>query len=549
MKRYRAPGVLAGLAWGVLAGHAFAAPTVVETVVLGPFTGHDAKLHPDNVAPLQIEYYGTDLGFSYEHAGKIHFLFGDTWATEAYAPIQKSTGNRFDDGFGTIELSTYPDPSRFAPGNVPLIELGQNAGTTEMSAIDPGVVMDLGKTPLAGFSNGSREFAIFNTTKALGCRADADCGTGFACDTGLGFLGVPYTQEESLTLPCIDGEPACTADTMKDSVGAALAGSGFCIDRTSSIWADTAAGRLSATVFQQRVGLRSLADPRQYTDIQRWPSNKFVNVIARTVNEFQPPEGTGRVRSDYRAAAGTGRAQRVLLWGRPGFIGVGAKQRTLGVYFAYVDLPAGPGFSWTPRYFTGTAANGAPRFSAHEADAVALDLDASATGIQSAETYDIVNQMSVAWVAPLKKWVMFYGGGLTKLPSPALRNCGVLELFAGRECKDVVMGNGAVRMRTADNPWGPWTPPQDVIVGGDASVPGSGQFGVGGVLHHPSCTAAGCATHSRTSFYHADEYGFLYAANIIDPWIRPAGGGVDVIWNASTWDPYRVVLLRTRIRP
>ena len=29
----------------------------------------------------------------------------------------------------------------------------------------------------------------------------------------------------------------------------------------------------------------------------------------------------------------------------------------------------------------------------------------------------------------------------------------------------------------------------------------------------------------------------------------PADGGVDLYWNASTWDPYRVVLLRTRIKP
>ena len=28
-------------------------------------------------------------------------------------------------------------------------------------------------------------------------------------------------------------------------------------------------------------------------------------------------------------------AQRVFLWGRPGFVGVAAKGRTLGVYFAY----------------------------------------------------------------------------------------------------------------------------------------------------------------------------------------------------------------------
>jgi hypothetical protein len=48
--------------------------------------------------------------------------------------------------------------------------------------------------------------------------------------------------------------------------------------------------------------------------------------------------------------------------------------------------------------------------------------------------------------------------------------------------------------------------------------------------------------------YQAGEVGFFYSANIIEEWIRPAGDGVDIIWNASTWDPYRVVLLRTHIR-
>jgi hypothetical protein len=64
------------------------------------------------------------------------------------------------------------------------------------------------------------------------------------------------------------------------------------------------------------------------------------------------------------------------------------------------------------------------------------------------------------------------------------------------------------------------------------------------------------------------DYGWLYGANIIEEWIRSAAAGepaaargdsrrvngaaraaVDVIWNASTWDPYRVILLRTRINP
>ena len=85
-------------------GTSAADPTVTGTAVLGPFTGHDAVLHPDNVSPHKIEYYGTDLGFSYEHRGRLEFLFGDSWATEAYSPIQASTAGRYDDAFGWIDL-------------------------------------------------------------------------------------------------------------------------------------------------------------------------------------------------------------------------------------------------------------------------------------------------------------------------------------------------------------------------------------------------------------------------------------------------------------
>ena len=59
-----------------------------------------------------------------------------------------------------------------------------------------------------------------------------------------------------------------------------------------------------------------------------------------------------------------------------------------------------------------------------------------------------------------------------------------------------------------------------------------------------------CVGHTAFEGINPHEYGFLYAANIISEWTRPApGGGADILWNVSTWDPYRVVLVRTRIRP
>ena len=173
-----------------IANRCEAAPTPGETTVLGPFTGHYAKLHPDNLTSHLIAYYGTDLGFSYEHRGKLQFLFGDTTANERGDPIEASSHGTYDDGFGTIDLAEWRDPVRITRTNIPLIKLGQNPGTTEMSAINPGHAMESFKTPLGGFSTGDREFALFYTSKPQGCQVDADCA-GHCCILG-SWVGSAY---------------------------------------------------------------------------------------------------------------------------------------------------------------------------------------------------------------------------------------------------------------------------------------------------------------------------------------------------------------------
>lgn len=501
-------------------------PVVGETTILGPFTGHDAPLHPDNLSPHRIAYYGTDLGFSYLHDGQIHFLFGDTAATEKGEPIEASSKGLYDDSFGTIALADWPDPAKITPTNLPLIRLGQNPGTTEMSAINVGRAMESFKTPVGGFSNGEDQYGLFYFSKPQSCRTDADCGGAFRCDAGLGYFGEPPDSDKGLTFACNEGAPGCNAETMAPAEGAPP--SGFCTDPTSSAWADTPVGRMSGVALKLLVGVRSREDPRRYTGIREWLTSKFANVAARAVTE--------------------GDSRRVYLWGRPGFVGVKARRRSLGLYFAYADMPTGADFDWKLHYYAGSAADGNPRYSDDERDAVAVDLDSRQEGVQPVEEHDIVDHTTVSWVEPLGKWVMLYGGGLINRPTPILPNCGVLELFARDECKDVVMGNGAIRLRTADEPWGPWSPPQDVLVGGDPNKsPPEGQFAPGGIMRHPDCTQPGCADSTDWEGVDPREYGFLYGVNIIEEWTRPAGDGVDLIWNLSTWDPYRVVLVRTRI--
>jgi hypothetical protein len=541
---------IAGLLLAGLQPAAGADPTVGKTTILGPFTGDDAPLHPANLSPIPAAYYGTDLGWSYQHGGQLHFLFGDTAATEKGDPIEASSKGLNDDSFGTIQLSEWPDPALITPSNIPRIRLGQNAGTSEVSAINVGLAMESFKTPLGGFSNGQREFGIFYSSKQQGCRADSDCSNGLVCDTGLGFFGERYDNDKGQTLACIDATPGCNADTMNDSDAKPVAGSGFCTDPSSSAWADTEVGRISGVGVRNLIGMRSQTDPRFYTDIKEWLTIKFSNVTPRTAQDFVPARSSGHAKQDYGIAGRAGGNQRVFLWGRPGFIGVKARGRSLELYFAYADMPMGDGLAWTLHYYAGSDARGIPQFSNNERDAVAVDLNSTQEGVQPVEVYDIVDQMSVTWVEPLKKWVMLYGGGMINLPGPYLPTCGLLEFFTRSECKDVAIGNGAIRMRSANDPWGPWTPPQDVLVSGDPNKsPPELLYAPGGILRHPDCVQEGCAGSTDWADVNPREYGVLYGVNIIEQWTRPAGSGVDLIWNVSTWDPYRVVLLRTRINP
>jgi hypothetical protein len=527
-----------------------AEPQIVQTTVIGPFAGVEAPLHRENIEPHQIRFYGTDLGFTYEHDGELKILFGDTSANAEGDPIEAESGRRLEDAFGSIDLGRWDDPSAFSRENMPLIRLGQNPGSAEMAAIDPGHALEGFKTPVGGFSNGHDEYGIFFTYKPEGCRTDEDCSSGARCDVGLGYIGPPYSDDAGITWACVDGKsPGCNAATMIDASGEPIESSGFCNDRTSTIWADTPMGRISSLNVKLLIGKRDRQTPKKYHTGHVWHTNKFMNPSFRTVQAYEPPgDAPPGFEPDLRPAAELSEHAKVFIWGRPHFIGVNATGRSLGAYFAWVDMPSGDNLRWEPQYFAGIDDRGQPRFSPREEDAVPLDQDSTRDGVQASPRFDVINQVSAAWIPQLSKWVMFYGGGLIDRPRGELAKCGVLELFTGPECTLVEIGNGAVRMQSADYPWGPWTPPQDVIAAGDPAVP-AGQYGPGGMLRHPDCAEPGCAPTTTLPNERDGEYGFFYSANIIEQWTRSANGAVDIIWNASTWDPYRVILLRTRIKP
>lgn len=536
-------------------------PTVGATTVLGPLAGPGATLHSGNTSPT-IELVGTDLGWTYAHGDDLQFLFGDTHAAVSgltASPIDPTHGPSpatYDDAYGTVDLSTYDDPGVFPSSGVsgfPLILFGQHASSVNAKAINPGHWLDGFKTPVAGWSNGSREYGIFYISKPEGCQYDSQCDdlvSDQTCDQGLAFWWEEYYDPKSFTGVCVDGTFGCLDDTMVNFFGWPIAGTGFCSDETSTVYDTSDVGRILSTGYKLLIGVRSTSDEREYTNTEAWLTNKFLNVATTTVQDFVPSDGAFDPISgnqDYNVASGSGSNRRVLLFGRPGFVGINANGRNLGLYFAYVDMPTSTAIDWTVHYYTGTS-GGIPQFSTNESDAAPLDLSSQTSGKPASwEDQDVVQQMSIVWVDHLDKWVMFYGGGISTVPFVPFTGCGVLEYFAGAdECGDVELDDGAIRMRTADDPWGPWSAPQTVFYPGDPTAnPPTGEYAADGMLYHPDCTGT-CAS-SYATYDDDQEYGVLYGVNIVQPWIDEVGNDVDLIWNVSTWNPYGVVLMRTRI--
>ncbi|MAW79287.1 MAG: hypothetical protein CMI63_03545 [Parvularcula sp.] len=537
---------------------AIADPTVGGTTVLGPFVSPD-NLDPDNTAPITINFSGTDLGWTYVHDGDLRVLLGDTHETQSgdpidpnYRPLSGHTALTFDDAFGSLDLSAWSDPSLISPTNLPTVLLAQHPGTATAKALNiDNHWLDAFKTPVAGWSNGTNEYAIFLHSKPQGCLTNSNCtsnGADMTCDGGLAFWGEEYDDEQGFTGICTDGTFGCFNDTMRNAFGWPIIGSGFCSDTSSTMYSATNIGRILSSGFTLRVGVRSTTDERFYTNSKKWVTNKFMNVATTTVQDFRPANGAGSANQDYEVAGSSGAYRRVFLFGRTNFVGVAANGRPASLYFAYVDMPTGSTFNWTVNYFTGFS-GGVPTFSTDEADAVPIDLDSTMSGFQD-EQNDIVGQMSIRWVEHLDKWVMLYGGGMSTFPVLVFQTCGVVELFIGAsQCDDVDVGNGAIRMRTADDPWGPWSPPQDVFYPGNPlASPPTGEYASGGILYHPDCSGTNCAPdYAHPNLDEDVDYGLLYGPNIIEPWIDEVGDDVDIIWNVSTWIPYHTVLFRTRI--
>ncbi|MEW6271305.1 MAG: hypothetical protein AB1689_18650 [Thermodesulfobacteriota bacterium] len=440
-----------------------------------------------------VKVFGTDLGWTYEAAGgRVPILFGDTWQRIDVCPIQTN-----DDSLGELHLPARDWPGFTASASIPdeqcldvtyaIDDAGTSFAPIVLNRWD-GVPVPLGplNTPVVGFWDGASEWAIFIV------------GGGQACTAAEAASGAPCPSELS--------------PQAADLVCGTATGLPLCVDPTGTRRGDGAQAYYLHVA--ERVG------PAAYVSRAMFLTNKYLNLTARTVRAFDP--GDPR-RNDYAVGDAA-----LLIWGRPGFDDL-AGDGELAPYFAWHPLPFrrdGERIAFAPRYLAGFA-DGAPSYASDQADAVPL----------YGGELEPVNHVAIGWVGPLARWLMIYGGSTTDYADPQRRT------GRGQSVP------GAIYARLARDPWGPWSEPTPIFTNEDAAQDlVCGHQAPAGCLPQPDPPIRPACIEAVDP----QAGGNLYGANVIDRLTRPSavagpGPAADVFWNYSTWHPYSVVLVRTRV--
>jgi hypothetical protein len=573
--------------------------------------------------------YGTDLGYTVKQPGgeRLTMLFGDTIAKavegceypvfpnddlQGSLPAARPTGlgagppgaedaaacGEFD-----VRVSDRKDPSSWDR-----IRLFEDPADKDAAALDSGIL----RTPVTAFNDGYSTFAVFVRAEPKYCKATAECPAGMDCSADRTFRGkAPGVCAEPPVGVTKDPWPAFCRDG-KDCGPLACKPleRGVCMAATP--YPTRAQDHALAPSWYQKDPRQAVAQtmyiakaswpdrPADYGTVVRFVTNRFVNVASRTIARFdaEHPE-----HNDYRPGNDT-----LLMWGRPTFVGgAGAQSLPFLLYAKLADLGQKPA-RFVPRFFAGYDAEGKPRWSERESDAQPVygtEADVSLGALPDGGTavkgmrwqepeFDYVNQMSLSFVAPLKRWVMFYGGD-----APAFM---VMGAERGKTPEPVhgQPAAGAIHLRTAHHPWGRlrrdrpaaegWSSPEPVLTRqqagrfmacGDADekfLPGcmqdsdphgpfeifraigrlASRSSVGEFFDKAGSCIAGDVFQKGAALVEDNRMGRLYGANIIDEWTEDVTGrvtlepgekrAVDVYWNASTWNPYQVVLVKTELR-
>lgn len=525
-------------------------------------------LGPYGTSQMSIGLYGTDLGYAVGYGGSLRLLFGDSWADSNGTAINTVNGvSTADDCQGSISLISFPDgdsvdawasshagtPAWRSAGPTLTMRTNLSGKVAYLPVYDSNTTvldMSLGRTPIGAFANnasiGGGFFALFARQVPYMCTSATSCATGYTCDQNMGTCN--GTAPENKPIPCVIGSLRCNCVKPTGYVG-------VCQDQTSSVYANTEDGRILSTVGRNRVGNADPLIPEVYYT-QEMLTRKFLNPAVRSVRDFLPSRANGSGNVYTPGTGASGGNEKVFLWGRPDYAAYGHwTGKDAKLYFAYANMPtysSNGSFAFSVNYFTGLGSTAGctsggtsgsyPCFSTDPSTALALDLSGGAD--PTYETLDVVDQMTISYVPSIGKFVMIYGGDVPDL---------FLALDVGPNWRQIVHNtDGAFYIRFASQPWGPWSAPQPILKAGPLNPPTSGfQYASNGALYDPYCTGTCAAMDSHYFFWsEGDKVGRFYAPTIVDEWTENRGTNTaDLYWFASTWDPYEVITVKTRINP
>lgn len=204
-----------------------------------------------------------------------------------------------------------------------------------------------------------------------------------------------------------------------------------------------------------------------WTKLYDLSTTKFINVAPVVVDAAKTP------------GLPVSRGQGLLMW-------ASGEYRRSSVHLAFVPLDKVENRS-AIRYWTGGG------WSAEEKDATPV------------VRHDEVGELSVAWCAPLKKWLMTYNSGRPR----------------------------GIQLRTADRPLGPWS---------DLTTLFDPKDGYGKFMH------VGNGPDPMADPGRAGEYGGEYGPYLIPRFFKKTKEGAAIYFLMSTWNPYNVVLMRAELK-
>jgi hypothetical protein len=188
----------------------------------------------------------------------------------------------------------------------------------------------------------------------------------------------------------------------------------------------------------------------------------------------------------------------VFMWG------TGAYRRS-DTYFAVVPVASFESGRGT-RFFAGLDSGGRPTWSEQESNAKPV--------VRTGAMGDV----SVTWCAPLNLWLMTFDSRPPAAPG--------------------------IQFAYSSTPWGPWSTPETIFH--PLRDPGLGVF-----IHNPRRSPPDNLVGpviGRAVFDPAGTHGGAYAPYMVERWTKVQGNELTIYYVMSTWNPYVVVLMRSKLR-